>query len=163
VSLDADLGTDRAGVIRYLASRVVESGRATDVEALFADAWKRESQTDTGIPGGIAIPHCRSSAVTEPTLAMARPAPGVDFGAPDGPADLIFFIAAPDGADQAHLKLLSKLARSLIKPEFVAALRSAKAPEDIVRLVDEAVADEPAAPAAAPTAAAPATARCSSP
>ncbi|MET3767844.1 PTS system fructose-specific IIC component [Marisediminicola sp. UYEF4] len=153
VSLDADLGTDRAGVIRYLASRVVESGRATDVEALFADAWKRESQTDTGIPGGIAIPHCRSSAVTEPTLAMARPAPGVDFGAPDGPADLIFLIAAPDGADQAHLTLLSKLARSLIKPEFVAALRSAKAPEDIVRLVDEAVADGPATPAAAPAAA----------
>ncbi|MCY7326225.1 MAG: fructose-specific PTS transporter subunit EIIC [Microbacteriaceae bacterium] len=154
VSLDADLGTDRAGAIRYLASRVVDSGRATDVEALFADAWKRESQTDTGIPGGIAIPHCRSSAVTEPTLAMARPAPGVDFGAPDGPADLIFFIAAPDGADQAHLKLLSKLARSLIKPEFVAALRSATASEDIVRLVDEAVADEPAAPTAAPAPAA---------
>ncbi len=148
VSLDADLGTDRAGVIRYLASRVVDSGRATDVEALFADAWKRESQTDTGIPGGIAIPHCRSSAVTEPTLAMARPAPAVDFGAPDGPADLIFFIAAPDGADQAHLTLLSKLARSLIKPEFVGALRSAKTPDDIVRLVDEAVADGPAAPTA---------------
>ncbi|PRY70533.1 PTS system D-fructose-specific IIA component (F1P-forming) (Frc family) /PTS system D-fructose-specific IIB component (F1P-forming) (Frc family) /PTS system D-fructose-specific IIC component (F1P-forming) (Frc family) [Glaciihabitans tibetensis] len=144
VTLDVDLGTDRADVIRALATRVVEAGRATDVEALFTDAWAREQKTDTGIPGGIAIPHCRSTAVLEPTFAMARPNPAIDFGAPDGPADLIFLIAAPDGADQAHLKLLSKLARSLIKPDFVAALRSAPTPEDIVALVEGALSDEPA-------------------
>ncbi|MEY2849531.1 MAG: hypothetical protein RI885_2198, partial [Actinomycetota bacterium] len=143
VTLDADLGADRSGVIRYLADRVVAAGRATDVDALYADAWDRESKTDTGIPGGIAIPHCRSTAVLEPTLAMARPSVGVDFGANDGPADLIFFIAAPDGADQAHLALLSKLARSLIKPEFTAALRAASTPQEIVDLVDGAVSDAP--------------------
>ncbi|KJC64863.1 PTS fructose transporter subunit IIABC [Agreia bicolorata] len=151
VILDEDLGTDRAAVIRRLAELVTASGRASDTEALFADAWARESKTDTGIPGGIAIPHCRSTAVLEPTLAMARPAPAVDFGASDGPADIIFFIAAPDGADQAHLVLLSKLARSLIKPEFVTALREAPSAEAIVELVDGALADEPA-PAAAPAA-----------
>ncbi|WP_082479577.1 fructose-specific PTS transporter subunit EIIC [Agreia sp. Leaf283] len=163
VILDEDLGTDRAAVIRRLAGLVTASGRASDTEALFADAWARESKTDTGIPGGIAIPHCRSTAVLEPTLAMARPAPAVDFGASDGPADIIFFIAAPDGADQAHLVLLSKLARSLIKPEFVTALREAPSAEAIVELVDGALADEPvAAPAsdaagsAAPVADAPA-------
>jgi PTS system fructose-specific IIC component len=149
VILDEDLGTDRAAVIRRLAGLVTASGRASDTEALFADAWARESKTDTGIPGGIAIPHCRSTAVLEPTLAMARPAPAVDFGASDGPADIIFFIAAPDGADQAHLVLLSKLARSLIKPEFVTALRQAPSAEAIVELVDGALADEPA-PAAEP-------------
>jgi PTS system fructose-specific IIC component len=143
VTLDVDLGADRQSVIRALAQRVVDAGRATDVDSLYADAWAREQKTDTGIPGGIAIPHCRSTAVLEPTFAMARPNPAVDFGAPDGPADLIFLIAAPDGADQAHLKLLSKLARSLIKPEFVDALRSAPTPEDIVELVEGALADEP--------------------
>ena len=154
VILDEDLGTDRAAVIRRLAGLVTASGRASDTEALFADAWARESKTDTGIPGGIAIPHCRSTAVLEPTLAMARPAPAVDFGASDGPADIIFFIAAPDGADQAHLVLLSKLARSLIKPEFVTALREAPSAEAIVELVDGALADEPAPADAAPAAAA---------
>jgi PTS system fructose-specific IIC component len=152
VILDEDLGAERSPVIRRLAELVVASGRATDVEALFADAWKRESQTDTGIPGGIAIPHCRSTAVLEPTLAMARPAPGVDFGATDGPADIIFFIAAPDGADQAHLVLLSKLARSLILPEFVTALREASTPDEIVALVDGALADEPASATSEPSA-----------
>lgn len=155
VLLDVNLGAERSEVIRALAGLVVDAGRASDVDALYADAWEREGKTDTGIPGGIAIPHCRSTAVNTPTLAMARPNPAVDFGAKDGPADLIFFIAAPDGADQTHLALLSKLARSLIKKDFTAALRQAKTPAEIVSLVEGAVADKPAAsPDAAATASA---------
>ena len=149
VELDQNLGNSPEAVIRHLASKVAATGRASEVEGLFADAFAREQKTATGIPGGIAIPHCRSAAVTEPTLAMARLNPKVDFGAKDGPADLIFFIAAPDGADQAHLKLLSKLARSLIKKDFTAALRNASSREEIVELVDGALADKPAAHAAA--------------
>lgn len=150
VELDQNLGNSPETVIRHLASKVAATGRASEVEGLFADAFAREQKTATGIPGGIAIPHCRSAAVIEPTLAMARLDPKVDFGAKDGPADLVFFIAAPDGADQAHLKLLSKLARSLIKKDFTAALRNASSREEIVELVDGALADKPAAHAAAP-------------
>lgn len=152
VELDQNLGTTPEDVIRHLASKVAATGRASEVEGLFADAFAREQKTATGIPGGIAIPHCRSAAVIEPTLAMARLNPKVDFGAKDGPADLVFFIAAPDGADQEHLKLLSKLARSLIKKDFTAALRAASSPEEIVELVDGALADKPAAHAAAASA-----------
>ncbi len=125
VELDQNLGNSPEDVIRHLAGRVAANGRASEVEGLFADAFAREQKTATGVPGGIAIPHCRSAAVTEPTLAMARLSQPVDFGAKDGPADLIFFIAAPAGADQEHLKLLSKLARSLIKKDFTGALRAA--------------------------------------
>lgn len=153
VTLDQNLGDSPADVIRVLAGKVAEAGRASEVEGLFTDAFAREQKTATGVPGGIAIPHCRSAAVTEPALAMARLSHKVDFGAKDGPADLIFFIAAPDGADQEHLKLLSKLARSLIKKDFTAALRGASSPQEIVDLVDGALADKPAA-AAAPAAAA---------
>jgi len=153
VSLDTPIGASKEEVIRSLAARVVAQGRATDATALATNALEREAQASTGMPGGIAIPHCRSKAVTEATLAMARLKPGVDFGATDGGSDLVFFIAVPDGADQAHLVLLSKLARSLIKDEFVAALRAAKTADEIVVLVDEAVADEPAAAPAAPAAA----------
>lgn len=149
VELDQNLGTSPEDVIRHLASKVAATGRASEVEGLFADAFAREQKTATGIPGGIAIPHCRSAAVLEPTLAMARLNPKVDFGAKDGPADLIFFIAAPEGADQEHLKLLSKLARSLIKKDFTVALRAASSREEIVELVDGALTDKPAAHAAA--------------
>jgi PTS system fructose-specific IIC component len=161
VALDANLGTDTPSVIRKLAELVAGTGRSSDVESLYADALAREQKTATGVPGGIAIPHCRSSAVREATLAMARLSPAVDFGAKDGPADIVFFIAAPAGADNEHLKLLSKLARSLIKKDFTAALRAAATPEEIVALVDGALADapKPGTTAAAPVAAAPAAAQ----
>ncbi|MFQ4147937.1 fructose-specific PTS transporter subunit EIIC [Arthrobacter sp. LAPM80] len=157
VLLDANLGTDTTSVIRHLAELIAKTGRASGVEGLFADALAREQKTATGVPGGIAIPHCRSEAVLEPTLAMARLNPAVDFGAKDGPADIIFFIAAPAGADNEHLKLLSKLARSLIKKDFTAALRAAATPAEIVDLVSDALAEKPKA--AATPAPSPASAR----
>ncbi len=167
VLLDENLGETRFDVIAKLAQAVVNAGRATDFEQLYAAAEARESKTDTGIPGGIAIPHCRSAAVTEPTLAMARPNPAVSFGAKDGPADLIFFIAAPDGADQAHLKLLSTLARSLMKKSFTASLRDASSAEEIVELVNGALGvgekKAEATPAEATPAAAPAAAEKETP
>ncbi|WP_422935041.1 PTS fructose transporter subunit IIABC [Sinomonas sp. P47F7] len=157
VLLDVALGDASADVIRTLAQTVADAGRATAAEGLFADAYAREQKTATGVPGGIAIPHCRSEAVTVPSLAMARLSRPVDFGAKDGPADIVFFIAAPAGADQEHLKLLAKLARSLIKKDFTAALRAAATRDDIVRLVDEALGLAPATQASgAPAVAAPA-------
>ena len=161
VLLDENLGETRFDVIAKLAQAVVNAGRATDFEQLYAAAEARESKTDTGIPGGIAIPHCRSAAVTEPTLAMARPNPAVSFGAKDGPADLIFFIAAPDGADQAHLKLLSTLARTLMKKSFTASLREASSAEEIVELVNGALGVGEKKAEAKPAEAAPAVAATS--
>lgn len=152
VSLDARLGDDKSDVIRALAERVVAQGRATDAEALHADAWAREEKDETGLPGGIAIPHAKSAAVTTPSLAFARLAPGVDFGAPDGPADLVFLIAAPADAAEAHLAVLSKLARSLMQEDFTASLRAAVTEEDVVAIVRAAIGEAPAAPAPTPAA-----------
>src|SRR3954453_15828022 len=158
VSLDADLGADKGAVVRRLAELAAAPGRAPDAGALQADVVAREAQAATGLPGGIAIPHCRSEAVTEASLAFARLSPKVDFGAPDGPADLAFLIAAPAHGDADHLTLLTALARALVRPEFVASLRSASSAEEIVRLVDEVVSPAPAPVAAAASpAGAPAT------
>lgn len=156
VSLDAPLGADKQSVIRALAERVVAQGRATSAQELFDDAWAREQKDETGLPGGIGIPHARSASVTEPTLAFARLSPGVDFGAPDGPADIVFLIAAPSGADEAHLAVLSQLARSLMKPEFTGGLRAAATPADAVRIITDAItpAESPSAAAATPVPAA---------
>lgn len=149
VSLDADLGSDKDAVIAALAASVTEAGRATDVDRLREDLFAREAKSATGMKDGIAIPHCRSTAVTEPTLAFARLAPAVDFGAKDGPADLVFLIAAPEGGGNAHLQILAKLARSLVKAEFTDALRSATTPDEVLAVVRGAV--EPAATPAVST------------
>jgi PTS system fructose-specific IIC component len=156
VALDADLGADKSAVVHRLAELVAAAGRATSADGLHADAMTREGQAPTGLPGGLAIPHCRSSAVTEASLGFARLQPKVDFGAPDGPADIVFLIAAPAEGDADHLTLLTALARALVRPDFVASLRSAGSAEEIVRLVQDVV--SPAAPAAAAPAPAPAPA-----
>ncbi|MGW0705954.1 PTS fructose transporter subunit IIABC [Streptomyces sp. NPDC002643] len=123
VDLDLSAETKEAAA-RALAERMVAKGRVTDLDGFLADVAAREAQMPTGLDGGIGIPHCRSEHVTEPTLAFGRSAAGVDFGAADGPADLIFLIAAPAGADDAHLTILSSLARQLMNTEFTDALRA---------------------------------------
>ncbi|MEU6806983.1 PTS fructose transporter subunit IIABC [Streptomyces neyagawaensis] len=123
VDLDLSAETKEAAA-RALAERMVAKGRVTDLDGFLADVAAREAQMPTGLDGGIGIPHCRSEHVTEPTLAFGRSAAGIDFGAADGPADLIFLIAAPAGADDAHLTILSSLARQLMNAEFTDALRA---------------------------------------
>lgn len=151
VALDVDAGGDKESVIRLLAGRLAESGRATDREGLIAAAMAREGQSATGLPGGIAIPHCRSPHVDEATIGFARLSPAVDFGAPDGPADLAFLIAAPESGGAEHMQLLSSLARALVRKEFVASLRNAASADEVVDLVEGVVNPAPtAAPAAAP-------------
>ena len=112
VRLDAELGSTPDEVISGLAAVVTDAGRSTNVDELAAAAHAREAKSHTGVPGGVAIPHCRCAAVTEPTLGFARLKNPVDFGAPDGPADLTFLIAAPEGGGREHLKILSTLAVS---------------------------------------------------
>ena len=161
VRLDVDLGSDKESAIRALADVVGGAGRATDVAQLVEDALAREATSPTGLPGGIAIPHCRTAGVEEPTLAFARLDPPVDFGAKDGPADLAFLISAPAGGDSTHLQLLTKLARALVKPAFTDALRDADSPEAVVDLVNHELGTSPAP--AAKHAAAPAGAAAAEP
>ncbi|WP_329410904.1 fructose-specific PTS transporter subunit EIIC [Streptomyces sp. NBC_00704] len=141
VDLDLSAPTKEAAA-RSLAERMAALGRVTDLEGFLADVAAREAQMPTGLDGGIGIPHCRSAHVTEPTLAFGRSAAGIDFGAADGPADLVFLIAAPAGADDAHLTILSSLARQLMNPDFTGALRSAGDPATAAALIRG---DEPSA------------------
>ncbi|MFE3182511.1 fructose-specific PTS transporter subunit EIIC [Streptomyces violascens] len=147
VDLHLDLAADsKEAAARTLAERMAGLGRVTDLDGFLADVAAREAQMPTGLDGGIGIPHCRSAHVTEPTLAFGRSAAGIDFGAPDGPADLIFLIAAPAGADDAHLSILSSLARQLMDADFTAALRAATAAGEAAALIaGEEAAPEPQA------------------
>jgi PTS system fructose-specific IIC component len=153
VRLDVSLGSDKHEVIRALAAQVAQAGRTSNPDGLAQDALAREATSATGLPGGIAIPHCRTEHVDVPTLAFARLSPGTDFGAKDGAADLAFLIAAPAGGDATHLKLLTQLARALVKKGFTDDLRSADTPEEVVTLVSGVLNVPAAAPAKAATAA----------
>ncbi|POG48506.1 PTS lactose transporter subunit IIC [Streptomyces sp. ZL-24] len=150
VDLDLSAATKDAAA-RSLAERMVAAHRVTDLDGFLADVAAREAQMPTGLDGGIGIPHCRSEHVSAPTLAFGRSARGIDFGAADGPADLIFLIAAPAGADDDHLTILSGLARRLMDPEFTAALRAGDDPGTVAALIrgEEPAPETEAAPEAA--------------
>jgi fructose PTS system EIIA component len=138
--VDLDLvAADRHEAAFSLASRLADDGRVTDLAGFLADVRAREEQMPTGIEGGIGIPHARSAHVTEPTLAFGRSAAGIDFRAEDGPADLVFLIAAPAGGDTDHLTILASLARRLVHASFRQALRDATDPQTVVDLVNKEV------------------------
>lgn len=134
VSLDANLGSTKTEVITSVAGLIAAAGRA-DADGLAHDALDRESKSPTGMPGGFAIPHCRSAAVSQVSLGFARLSPAVDFNGPDGPTDLIFMIAASEDGGADHMKLLTKLARALVNPEFVEQLRQAPDAQTVVDLI----------------------------
>ena len=146
-------GADRHEATRRLGERLVASGRCTDLDTFLADVRKREETMATGLPGGIGIPHARSAAITEPSLVFGRSGDGIDWGAKDGPATLVFLIAAPEGGGDAHMQMLPKLARALMKKDFKAALAAATTQAEVVRIVSAEVGlDQPAPAASAATA-----------
>ncbi|RFA18250.1 PTS sugar transporter subunit IIA [Subtercola boreus] len=124
---------------RQLAQTLFDQGRVSDLDGFLADVRAREAQMATGLPGGIGIPHARSSHVTVASVAVGVSPAGVDFGAEDGPAHLIFLIAAPDGADQNHLVILAQLARKLVHDDFRQSLRDAGTPEAVAEIVTREV------------------------
>lgn len=130
---------DKHAAIRALAQLMLDVGRVTDLPKFLTDAVAREDLLATGLPGGIAIPHCRSGAVITPSVAVGISEAGVDFGAEDGPAHLILLIAAPDGQDEAHLRILANLSRRLVHREFVEQLVSAESNDQVAQLINGAV------------------------
>ena len=130
---------DRHVATRVLAEALAAEGRVTDLEGFLTDVRKREEQMPTGLPGGIGIPHARSAYVTEPSLVFGRSTAGIDWGAEDGPATLIFLIAAPQGGGDDHLKILAALARRLMRTEFRESLLNAPDAATVVDVVTREV------------------------
>lgn len=133
--------TDTHGAIDELAGLLASDGRVTDRAGFVATVVAREDETGgTGMESGIAIPHGKSADVTRAGLAFGRSSTGLDFGAEDGtPSDLIFLIAAPQGEDDLHVRVLSRIARKLIHESFRTSLREAATPRDVVDIIEREV------------------------
>lgn len=141
VLLEPDTVSSRDDVIRELVAAAATSGRITDADAVVDAALAREAKHSTSVGNAVAIPHARVAGVAAPTLAFARlDEPGIPWAADEEPSRLVFLIAVPDDAGKQHLKLLSKLARSLMKQDFRDKLYAAADRRAVVALVEEAVA-----------------------
>ncbi|MCR4782630.1 MAG: fructose-specific PTS transporter subunit EIIC [Lachnospiraceae bacterium] len=135
--------TSKEDAINKMVDLMVKQGNIGDAETYKKGVFAREAEGTTGVGDGIAIPHCKSDAVKKPGLAAMVLPDGVDFEAMDGEkVNLIFLIAAPNTEDNVHLEVLSNLSTLLMRPEFVAALKAAKTPEEFLTVIDKAESGE---------------------
>lgn len=136
-------GKDEA--LDAMVALMAKSGKINDVEKYRKGVYAREEEGTTGIGEGIAIPHCKSDAVSKPGLAAMVIKDGVDFEALDGEkVNLIFLIAAPNTEDNVHLDVLSKLSVLLMDESFTKGLRNAKTVEEFLGVIDQAEAEKDA-------------------
>lgn len=118
---------------------MAKSGKIADVETYRKGVFAREEEGTTGIGMGIAIPHCKSDAVTKAGLAAMVVKDGVDFESLDGtPAKIIFLIAAPNTEDNVHLQVLSKLSVMLMDEQFTNSLINAGSVDEFLNIIDSA-------------------------
>lgn len=137
--------TGKNEALDAMVALMAKSGRINDVEKYRKGVYAREEEGTTGIGEGIAIPHCKSDAVSRPGLAAMVIKDGVDFDALDGgKVSLIFLIAAPNTEDNVHLDVLSKLSVLLMDENFTSGLRNAKTVEEFLSVIDRAEAEKDA-------------------
>ncbi|MGL5417687.1 MAG: PTS fructose transporter subunit IIABC [Clostridium sp.] len=115
-----------------------KAGRLEDRKLYEEEIWKRENSSSTGIGDGVGIPHAKTKAVKKASLAMGLLEKEIEFEAlDDAPVNLIFMIAAPEGANNEHLETLSKLAVLLMNEDFKKELLASKTPEAVLAVIDK--------------------------
>lgn len=131
--------SSKEDVINQAVSLMAKSGAINDVETYRKGVFKREEESTTGIGEGIAIPHCKSDAVSKPALAAMVIPEGVDYASLDGEkVNLLFLIAAPNSEDNVHLEVLARLSQLLMDPDFSDKLKAANDADEFLSVIDEA-------------------------
>ncbi len=126
-------------IIEQLVELIAADGCISNKEVYTEGVFAREKEDTTAVGDGIAIPHCRSNAVSKPALAAVTVPEGVDYDAPDGEkVTLLFLIAAPDTKENVHVDVLSKLSTLLLDEDFTRKLRAAQSVEEFISIVDAA-------------------------
>ena len=149
IALGISAPASKEEAIRLLADFMEKGGNLSDKEQYVKDVLIREESGTTGLGDGIATPHAKSAGVKAPGLAAMTVPDGMDFAAMDGnPSRLFFMIAAPNGANDEHLAILSKLATMIMDPDFKEALIAAKTVAEFRRLIDDKENDRFAPPRA---------------
>ena len=128
--------TNKANAIYTLGDLMDKGGNLSDKAEYLKAVFAREESGSTGLGDGIATPHAKSAGVKEAGLAAMVVPNGVDFEALDGqPSRLFFMIAAPEGAADTHVEVLSKLATMVIDPDFKNALIQAATVDRFLELI----------------------------
>lgn len=130
--------TTKSEVLVELAKILDTAGKLNQFDEFLDAVQARENEFSTGIGKGIAIPHAKTDAVKIPSLVFAKSNEGIDFDSADEKdSHLFFLIAVPEKSSNEHLKILSKLSRSLMHDELRESLMKATSKEEILDLLDQ--------------------------
>lgn len=134
MNLDAKSQDD---AIKQLSNVLKENGNILDAEEFYQDVLKRESMTTTGIGNNIAIPHGKSSAVTDTTMLFAKNKTPLEWNSLDGSKVNIIFLMAvsPNAIGNDHLRMLAKLSGRLMDDDFVKAIKESKTTEEVLNII----------------------------
>lgn len=129
--------SNKMDAIDQMVSLMNKQGNVSDKEVYKEAVIERENLSTTGMVDGIAIPHARTTAITQAGIAAMTLPEGVDYQSMDGqPTTLIFLIAAPDNGDNVHLQVLSELSTLLMDHDFCEDLKNAGTPEEFLSIID---------------------------
>lgn len=125
---------DKYDAVAQMAGLAKADSRLEDMELFCEKVKERESQVSTDMGFGIAIPHGKTDAVTEPFVALARLVRPIVWNEEEGSTiDLIFMLGSPENSESnIHLVIMSELARHLMDNQFLEDIRTAGQPEQIL-------------------------------
>ncbi|WP_439331174.1 PTS sugar transporter subunit IIA [Halobellus inordinatus] len=136
----SDPPASKQAAIEFLLGLLAANDRVSDRGAAFDALCERENVAPTGVGMGIGIPHARTAAVAEPSVAFARSRSGLDFDAVDDePVRLLFLILVPEVGAEEHLHILSSLSRALMHEDVRETLFGADDAETVQNTVREAM------------------------
>ena len=125
-------------VLEEMVDILDSAGKIQSRDAVLKAIVDRERIMTTGIGNGVAVPHCKSSAVDRLVAALGISPDGIDFQSPDNqPARLIFILVAEQNNPGPHVRALARLAKLLSSKAVRDALLMARSPENLLQIVKE--------------------------
>lgn len=128
-------------VFQFLAKQAEVLAISSDAKQVHQRLVERENEGTTGMMDGFAIPHAKDQSIGEPSIIIVTLEQGIEWNSLDG--QLINFVIAlfiPDSeAGTTHLKLLSAVARLLMRNEVTEQLKVAQSKTEIATLLNEKI------------------------
>lgn len=127
--------TIKEEALRNFGEMALNVGCIDNKDLFYRGLIEREKEFSTGIGFKIAIPHCKSIAVKKASVFIQKFSEGVKWGGidDDDVIEVAICLAVPEEEGTTHLKLLSKIARSLMNKEFTKKLLSITTTEEMLK------------------------------
>ena len=129
---------DKPDVLRELVRILDDAGQINDFDAVLEAVQEREDKRSTGLEDGIAVPHCKTAAVSSLKLAIGIAPQGIDFDSIDEePSKLFFLLVASPELSGPHVEALAEIAKLARSKSFLKTLVNAENAEEVVRLMKD--------------------------